>query len=50
MGPLVSQAHLEKVRSYIDLARKDGAQILCGETVDEFSLAAPYQKVFPSVF
>lgn len=45
MGPLVSQAHLEKVKSYIDIARKDGATILCGETVDELSLAAPHNQV-----
>ncbi|KZS20768.1 Aldehyde dehydrogenase family 8 member A1 [Daphnia magna] len=44
MGPLVSQAHLEKVKSYIDIARKDGATILCGETVDELSLAAPHNQ------
>lgn len=45
MGPLVSQTHLEKVRSYIEIARKDGAQILCGETVDEYSIDTPYRKV-----
>ncbi|XP_046440765.1 2-aminomuconic semialdehyde dehydrogenase-like isoform X2 [Daphnia pulex] len=44
MGPLVSQVHLEKVRSYVEIARKDGARILCGESVDELSLPAPYQK------
>jgi acyl-CoA reductase-like NAD-dependent aldehyde dehydrogenase len=46
MGPLVSQVHLDKVRSYIDIARKDGARVLCGESVDELSLPAPYHKVF----
>nr|CAH0112079.1 unnamed protein product [Daphnia galeata] len=44
MGPLVSQVHLDKVRSYIDIARKDGARVLCGESVDELSLPAPYHK------
>jgi aminomuconate-semialdehyde/2-hydroxymuconate-6-semialdehyde dehydrogenase len=29
-GALVSQAHMEKVLSYIELAKKDGAKILCG--------------------
>lgn len=29
-GALVSQAHLEKVLSYVDLAKKEGGQILCG--------------------
>lgn len=30
MGPLVSQQHLDKVLSYIELARKEGAKIWCG--------------------
>ncbi len=30
MGPLVSEEHLEKVLSYIDLAREEGAKLLCG--------------------
>jgi aminomuconate-semialdehyde/2-hydroxymuconate-6-semialdehyde dehydrogenase len=29
-GALVSRAHLDKVRSYIDLAREEGGQIRCG--------------------
>lgn len=29
-GPLVSEAHRGKVESYIELARKEGARILCG--------------------
>ncbi|CCU98156.1 unnamed protein product [Malassezia sympodialis ATCC 42132] len=31
-GPLVSQEHLAKVQSYVDLARKEGAKVLCGGT------------------
>ncbi|XP_058527005.1 2-aminomuconic semialdehyde dehydrogenase isoform X3 [Ochotona princeps] len=38
MGALISKAHLEKVRSYINKARAEGAQILCGEGVDTLSL------------
>lgn len=34
MGPVVSKAHYEKVKSYIDLAVKNGHQIVCGETVE----------------
>ncbi len=38
-GALVSQAHYEKIRSYIELARQDGGEILCGgkppETISE---------------
>jgi aminomuconate-semialdehyde/2-hydroxymuconate-6-semialdehyde dehydrogenase len=29
-GALISEAHLEKVRSYVDLARNEGGSILCG--------------------
>lgn len=45
MGPLISSDHLEKVRRYVRTARAEGGNVLCGETVDEFSLTAPYQKV-----
>lgn len=31
MGPLVSQAHLEKVKSYVELARREGGKIWTGE-------------------
>lgn len=34
MGPVCSKQHSEKVRSYIELAVKSGAKILCGETVE----------------
>ena len=30
IGALVSKSHLEKVRSYIDLAKEEGSKILCG--------------------
>jgi len=30
VGPMISQAHLAKVRSYIDLGPKEGATLLCG--------------------
>ena len=30
VGPMISQAHLVKVRSYIDLGPKEGATLLCG--------------------
>ena len=29
-GALVSEAHMQKVLSYVDLAKKEGAKILCG--------------------
>ncbi|KAF6112645.1 aldehyde dehydrogenase 8 family member A1 [Phyllostomus discolor] len=38
MGALISKTHLEKVRSYIERARAEGARILCGEGVDTLSL------------
>ena len=34
MGPLVSKEHYTKVKSYIDLAVKNGHTILCGETIE----------------
>jgi 5-carboxymethyl-2-hydroxymuconic-semialdehyde dehydrogenase len=30
IGPMISQAHLAKVRSYIALGQKEGASLLCG--------------------
>ena len=30
VGPMISQAHLAKVRSYIDLGPKEGATLVCG--------------------
>ena len=30
VGPMISQGHLSKVRSYIDLGPKEGATLLCG--------------------
>jgi 5-carboxymethyl-2-hydroxymuconic-semialdehyde dehydrogenase len=30
IGPMISQAHLAKVRHYIELGRKEGASMLCG--------------------
>lgn len=38
MGALVSKQHKEKVKSYIDIAVKDGGVIECGEGVDELDL------------
>lgn len=42
MGALVSKAHLEKVQSYIALAKKEGAKILCGG--DQPHLEKPFQN------
>lgn len=30
IGPMISQAHLAKVRSYIEIGQKEGATLLCG--------------------
>ncbi|WP_397536858.1 aldehyde dehydrogenase family protein [Rummeliibacillus pycnus] len=30
MGPLVSQQHLEKVLSYIEIGKEEGARVICG--------------------
>ncbi|MCZ8294587.1 MAG: 5-carboxymethyl-2-hydroxymuconate semialdehyde dehydrogenase [Hylemonella sp.] len=56
IGPMISQAHLAKVRSYIELGPKEGATLLCGG-LDRPSyapaLAARVSKgnyVWPTVF
>ncbi len=56
VGPMISQAHLAKVLSYIELGSKEGATMLCGG-IDRPSyapeLAARVQKgnfVWPTVF
>jgi len=56
IGPMISQAHLAKVRSYIELGPKEGATLVCGG-LDRPSyapaLATRVQKgnyVWPTVF
>jgi acyl-CoA reductase-like NAD-dependent aldehyde dehydrogenase len=34
MGPVCSKPHYDKIKSYIDLAVKNGHKIMCGETVE----------------
>lgn len=36
MGALISRAHLEKVRSYIELGQGEGAKLLCGGETPDF--------------
>lgn len=40
MGPVVSQAHMEKVLSYVEIAKSDGGEVLCGGKRAE--LEAPF--------
>jgi 5-carboxymethyl-2-hydroxymuconic-semialdehyde dehydrogenase len=52
IGPMISQAHLAKVRSYIELGPKEGATLLCGG-LDAPSLPSRVKKgnyVMPTVF
>jgi 5-carboxymethyl-2-hydroxymuconic-semialdehyde dehydrogenase len=52
IGPMISQAHLAKVRSYIELGPKEGATLLCGG-LEVPSLPGRVQKgnyVVPTVF
>ena len=56
VGPMISQAHLAKVRSYIELGPKEGATLLCGG-LDRPSYAAELPArvakgnyVWPTVF
>ncbi|MBT9510961.1 MAG: 5-carboxymethyl-2-hydroxymuconate semialdehyde dehydrogenase [Acidovorax sp.] len=52
VGPMISQAHLAKVRNYIELGPKEGATLLCGG-LGTPELPAHLQKgnfVLPTVF
>ncbi|WP_232726219.1 aldehyde dehydrogenase family protein [Bacillus sp. FJAT-42315] len=50
MGPLVSQQHMEKVLSYIEIGKEEGARLLCGgERLTENGLGAGY-FVAPTAF
>ena len=52
VGPMISQAHLAKVRSYIELGPKEGATMLCGG-LGQPDLPARVQRgnyVLPTVF
>jgi 5-carboxymethyl-2-hydroxymuconic-semialdehyde dehydrogenase len=52
IGPMISQAHLAKVRSYIELGPKEGATLLCGG-LNAPDLPAAMQRgnfVRPTVF
>jgi 5-carboxymethyl-2-hydroxymuconic-semialdehyde dehydrogenase len=52
VGPMISQAHLAKVRSYIELGPKEGATILCGglDTPDLPDHVKRGNFVLPTVF
>ncbi len=52
VGPMISKAHLDKVRGYIALGREEGAKMLCGG-LDAPDLSAAMQHgnfVLPTVF
>ena len=52
VGPMISKAHLEKVRSYIALGSEEGARMLCGG-LDAPDLPAAMRQgnfVLPTVF
>ncbi|RZL87053.1 MAG: 5-carboxymethyl-2-hydroxymuconate semialdehyde dehydrogenase [Variovorax sp.] len=52
VGPMISQAHLAKVRSYIELGPKEGATLLCGglEAPELPSRVRKGNYVMPTVF
>jgi len=53
VGPMISQAHLAKVRSYIELGPKEGATMLCGGLDAPSNLPDRVKKgnyVMPTVF
>ena len=45
MGPLISQAHLDKVKSYVSVARQEGGNILCGESIENLDLPEAFRQV-----
>ncbi|KAK0543126.1 hypothetical protein OC845_006275 [Tilletia horrida] len=52
-GPLVSAAHLEKVKAYVDLGKQEGAELLCGGTQPDPKAHPDLSKGFfflPTVF
>ena len=52
VGPMISRAHLEKVRGYIELGREEGATLLCGG-LDRPAVPASVRDgnfVLPTVF
>ena len=56
VGPMISKNHLAKVRHYIELGQKEGAQLLCGGTQrPEYAECLPPEMangnfVWPTVF
>jgi 5-carboxymethyl-2-hydroxymuconic-semialdehyde dehydrogenase len=56
IGPMISQAHLAKVRSYIELGQKEGASLLCGGAGRPSYASEPPERVkqgnyvWPTVF
>lgn len=43
LGALISKEHLTKVKGYVELARQEGASILCGD--EELSLPEQNKNV-----
>lgn len=45
MGALISADHHAKVKGFIDLARQEGASLLCGDGIDPLELPEKNKKV-----
>ncbi len=50
IGPLVERAHLEKVNSYVELGKAEGAELRCGGTAPEDPALAAGNYLTPTVF
>lgn len=50
VGPLVSQAQLERVQSYVDIGRREGAQLVAGGRVARDGELASGHFYMPTVF
>lgn len=50
MGPLISEAHMNKVLSYVDIAKNEGARLICGgKRLTDGNLASGF-FVAPTIF
>jgi betaine-aldehyde dehydrogenase len=50
VGALISEAHMQKVLGYIDIGRKEGAQLLCGGFRVQEGACADGYFVAPAIF
>ena len=45
LGALISKEHMAKVKGYVELARKEGCSILCGDGIESLTLSEKNKNV-----